>query len=105
MPQSLGVVHVFVSRETAKDGLLNIPANACRPFLPVRPAARHSLAIVDSPSVSPSSRQARHRMLRIAKLDHKAAVEIKLLIPIFRFTRWVRHDGGSKVRRITKNDS
>jgi hypothetical protein len=48
----LGVVHVVVSRNAAKDRLPKHPAEAWRPFPPVRAPARLSPAVAESPSAS-----------------------------------------------------
>ena len=48
--------HTWRTRHGALS--LNNPAKACRPFLPVRASARTSLASVDSPNTSSSSRWA-----------------------------------------------
>src|SRR6516165_534110 len=54
--QTLGVVHILVSRKATKYRLPEQPANACRPFLPLRASARTSPAISVKPSTSSSSR-------------------------------------------------
>src|SRR5262249_35995956 len=56
MAQTFGVVHILVPGEATKYRLSEHPANACRPFLPVRASARTSLAIAVKPSASSSSR-------------------------------------------------
>ena len=53
-----GVVHVLITSQAAEHDCRNNPANACRPFLPVRALASVSLAIAVSPSASSSSRYA-----------------------------------------------
>jgi hypothetical protein len=51
----IGEARVGAERRPNTD-CRNNPANACRPFLPVRASARTSLAIVVSPRTSSSSR-------------------------------------------------
>jgi hypothetical protein len=43
--QALGVVHILVSGRRPNTDCRNKPANACRPFLPLRASARTSPAI------------------------------------------------------------
>jgi hypothetical protein len=79
-----------------------MPANACRPFLPVRASAKNiarhyrqadrvvEFAIRRQPGIGSDD--------RTAKLDHQAAVEVEPLDPVVWFTRRVRRAGGSEVK-------
>src|SRR5215510_13939389 len=52
--QALGVVHILVAARRPNTDCRNNPANACRPFLPLRASARTSSAISVKPSTSSS---------------------------------------------------